>query len=35
MNVKEIILKVSAYNKQIEEQLEDFTTGCYTSAGKY
>lgn len=39
MNVKEIILKVSAYNKQIEEQLEDFTTGCYTlketSSGKY
>lgn len=39
MNVREIILKVSAYNKQIEEQLEDFTTGCYTlketSAGKY
>lgn len=39
MNVKEIILKVSAYNKQIEEQLEDFTTGCYTlketSVGKY
>lgn len=39
MNVKEIILKVSAYNKQIGEQLEDFTTGCYTlketSAGKY
>lgn len=39
MNVREIILKVSAYNKQIEEQLEDFTTGCYTlketSAGKF